>query len=97
MLERFVDGVLRGDDRGRLGELLAEDLGFDEPGEPDGELVADELLGGDLEDLCECVLECAFGGHGVRWYVRSISSSVNCLVSRTKQKIMNQAMRLSPA
>jgi hypothetical protein len=30
-------------------------------------------------------------------YLRSISSRVSCLVSLTKQKIMNQAMRLSPA
>jgi hypothetical protein len=46
------DAVLGGDDGGRLLDLLAEDLGLDEPGQPDCELVADELLGRDLEDLC---------------------------------------------
>ena len=54
MLESVRDAVLGGDDGGRLLDLLAEDLGLDEPGQPDGELVADELLGWDLEDLCVC-------------------------------------------
>ena len=54
VLESIRDAVLGGDDGGRLRDVLAQDLGFDEPGQPDGELVADELLGGDLEDLCWC-------------------------------------------
>lgn len=53
VLESVVDAFLGADDGRRLRDVLAEDLGFDEPGQPDGELVADKLLGGDLEDLCE--------------------------------------------
>jgi hypothetical protein len=41
------------DDGRRLLDVPTEDLGFDEPGQPDCELVADELLGWDLEDLCD--------------------------------------------
>jgi hypothetical protein len=52
MLESGSNAVLGGDDGGRLLDILAQDLGFDEPGQPDGELVADELLRWDLEDLC---------------------------------------------
>jgi hypothetical protein len=47
------DSILRSDDRWRLRDVLSEDLGPEEPREPDEELVADELLGRDLEDLCE--------------------------------------------
>ena len=55
VLESVVDAFLGADDGRRLLDVLAaEDLGFDKPGQPDGELVADELLGGDLEDLCWC-------------------------------------------
>jgi hypothetical protein len=46
------DRVLRRNDRRRLWDVLAEDLGPDEPGQPDCELVADEFLGRHLEDLC---------------------------------------------
>ena len=46
------DSLLRRDDRWRLRDVLAEDLGPDEPREPDEEFVADELLCRDLEDLC---------------------------------------------
>jgi hypothetical protein len=46
------DSILRRDDRRRLRDVLSEDLGPEEPGEPDEEFVADELLGRDLEDLC---------------------------------------------
>ena len=53
VLQRLLDGILGGDDRGRLGEVPAQDLGFEEPGKPDSELVADEFLGGNLEDLCD--------------------------------------------
>lgn len=54
VLESVVDAFLGADDGRRLLDVLAaEDLGFDKPGQPDGELVADELLGGDLEDLCD--------------------------------------------
>ena len=53
VLESVVDALLGADDGRRLLNVLAaEDLGFDEPGQPDGELVADEFLGGNLEDLC---------------------------------------------
>jgi hypothetical protein len=52
MLESGSNAVLGGDDGRRLRDVLAEDFGFDEPGQPDGELVADELLRWDLEDLC---------------------------------------------
>ena len=52
VLESSVHAVLGRDDRRRLGDLLTEDLGLDEPGQCDCELVADELLGRDLEDLC---------------------------------------------
>ena len=52
VLQRLLDRVLGGDDRRRLGDVPAEDLGLEEPGEPDGEFVPDEFLGGDLEDLC---------------------------------------------
>lgn len=53
---RRVKLVLLLDDRRRLRDVLAEDLGLDEPGQPDGEFVADKFLGGDVEDLCICVL-----------------------------------------
>lgn len=53
MLESVRDAFLGADDGGRLLDLLAEDLGLDKPGQPDCELVADELLGRDLEDLCD--------------------------------------------
>jgi hypothetical protein len=50
------DGILGRDDRWRLRDVLAEDLGPEEPREPDEEFVADELLCRDLEDLCDvCV------------------------------------------
>ena len=55
MLESGSNAVLGGDDGGRLRDILAEDFGFDEPGQPDCELVADELFGWDLEDLCAYV------------------------------------------
>ena len=51
MLESIRDAVLGGNDGRRLREFLAEDLGADEPRQPDCELVADELLRRDLEDL----------------------------------------------
>jgi hypothetical protein len=47
------NGVLGRDDRRRLRDVLAQDLGPEEPREPDEELVADELLCRDLEDLCD--------------------------------------------
>lgn len=39
------------DDGRWLGDLLAEEMALDEVGEPDLQLVAEELLGGDREDL----------------------------------------------
>lgn len=53
MLESVRDAFLGANDGGRLLDLLTQDLGLDEPGQPDCELVADELLGRDLEDLCD--------------------------------------------
>lgn len=102
VLESGRDAVFGGDDGGRLRDVLAEDFGFDEPGQPDGELVADEFLGWDLEDLCDDddVSVCFLGRVWWSWvigHLRSISSRVSCFVSRTKQKIMNQAMRFRPA
>lgn len=41
------------DNRGRLGNVLAEDVTFDEVWKPDGQLVADELASWDGEDLCK--------------------------------------------
>ena len=55
MLESGSNAVLGGDDGGRLRHILAENFCFDEPGQPDCELVADELFGWDLEDLCAYV------------------------------------------
>ena len=52
VLESGRDTVLGGDDGRRLRDVLAEDLGPEEPREPDEEFVADELLCRDLEDLC---------------------------------------------
>lgn len=49
--------------------------------------VGEELVEGAIYYMCVCGLI----------NLRSISSRVSCLVSLTKQKIMNQAMRLSPA
>jgi hypothetical protein len=64
--------------------------------EPHGQLIAEETLRWDREDLWRIVSGKDYMRRaGV--YLRSISSRVSCLVSLTKQKIMNQAMRLSPA
>lgn len=52
LLQGRCNRVLRRNDRRRLRKLLAENLGSDEPGQPDGELVADKFLGRHLEDLC---------------------------------------------
>ena len=100
LLQSRRDAVLGGDDGRRLLDVLAEDLGFDEPGQPDCELVADEFLGRDLEDLCYEEVSIVILADMVSvadWHLRSISSSVSCFVSRTKQKIMNQAIRFRPA
>jgi hypothetical protein len=60
------DGILRSDDRWRLRDVLSEDLGPEEPREPDEELVADELLCRDLEDLCGVCVSMLFG-MSCRW------------------------------
>ena len=39
------------DNRGRFGNVPAENVTFDEVGKPDGQLVADELASWDGEDL----------------------------------------------
>ena len=62
VLESVRDAFLGADDGGRLLDVLAEDLGLDEPGQPNGELVADELLGRDLEDLCDKDVSIVFLG-----------------------------------
>lgn len=73
---------------------------LDEVREPDGRLVADELASLDTEDLCKSWLANEFSlkddSKSAR-YVRSSSSRVSSLVSRTKQKIIPQAIKLSPA
>ena len=63
MLESVRDAFLGANDGGRLLDLLAENLGLDEPWQPDGELVADELLGRDLEDLCDEDVSIVFLGN----------------------------------
>lgn len=78
----------------RPGDVLSEDVSLNEPRQPHCQFVVDELLRGNREDLCQSLVG---GHHRMRYYLRSISSRVSCLVSLTKQKIMNQAMRLSPA
>jgi len=101
VLESVRNTVLGGNDGRRLRDVFAEDLGSDEPGKPDCEFVADELLGGDLEDLCGVIVSMYVRlvelGEWVLWRLRSISSRVSCFVSRTKQKIMPQAIRFKPA
>ena len=79
-----------------LGDVLAEDVALDEIGQPDACFVVEEFLCWDGENLWvdvswSCIKHVGFG------CLRSNSSSVSCLVSRTKQNIMPQAMRLSPA
>jgi hypothetical protein len=97
VLESVRNTVFGGNDGRRLRDVFAEDLGFDEPGEPDCKLVADELLGRDLEDLCGVIVSMWNSREWFFWYLRSISSRVSCFVSRTKQKIMPQAIRFKPA
>ena len=63
MLESVCDAFLGADDGGRLLNVLTQDLGLDEPGQPNGELVADELLGRDLEDLCDKDVSIVFLGN----------------------------------
>ena len=46
-------GLGLANDGRRLGDLLAEDVAFDEPGQPYRQLVLDELASRDGEDLCE--------------------------------------------
>ena len=92
VLESVRDAVLGGDDGGRLLDLLAENLGLDEPGQPDCEFVADELLGRDLEDLCGArMLSVVFflGGLGFRgagWQltVDFLESELLCLTDEAK-------------
>lgn len=96
---RVGDLLLLGgrNDGRRLGDLLAEDVALDEVRQPNEQFVRDEFLGGDRKDLWRIPL-----AWDVREYarsdvsLRSSSSRVSCLVSRTKQNIMNQASRLSP-
>jgi hypothetical protein len=91
----FLDKVTLLNNRRWLGNVLAEDFALDEVRQPHLQLVVDELLRRDRKYLCGIVKT---GGALVeRKDLRSISSSVSCLVSLTKQKIMPQAMRFNPA
>lgn len=98
-VDELVDLLLPLDDPGWLHDLASEDVSLDEVWKPDGQFMADEAFGWDGENLC--VRESKWGillnGFGARLHLRSNSSKVSCLVSRTKQKTMPQAIRLSPA
>lgn len=84
-----------GNDTSRLGEMfLAKEVSFPEPWNRDECLMSEELGGGDREYLYQGV---SYVINGMCIDSRSSSSRVNRLVSRTKQKIISQAMRLSPA
>ena len=74
--------------------MAEEDVSLDEPRQPDLGLVRDVLGGRDGEDLCDGSARERVGSVGDS---RSISSRVSCFVSRTKQNIMPQAIRLRPA
>jgi hypothetical protein len=80
----------------RPRDVTSEDFSLNEPRQPHCQLVVDELLRWDREDLCKMLVG-RYRRVGVEMILRSISSRVSCLVSLTKQKIMNQAMRLRPA
>jgi hypothetical protein len=98
VLASVVAPSLRDDRRWPFSMLLEEEVSLAEPREPLGHLMFDELARWDREDLCARRQLQAFVT--MRWagsHLRSISSRVSCLVSLTKQKIMNHAMRLSPA
>ena len=84
------------DDGWWLRNTSTEDVPFDEIRQPLSKLIGDKFLRRDREDLCvarsDYQRNSCFGIN-----LRSISSSVSCFVSRTKQKIMNQAIRFSTA
>lgn len=86
----LLDGV-----RG-LGDVLTEEVTLPEVGDADVDLVAEEVLGGDIEDLCILVSDVHIV-KGPSGNLRSSSSRVSCFVSRRKQKTIPQAMRLRPA
>lgn len=48
-----VDRLLNLDNRRGLGDSLAEDVSLEEIRQPRVQLIADKVLGGDREDLCE--------------------------------------------
>ena len=93
MSDIAVGLVGRGDDRRRLGDPLPENVSLEHIRQPHLGLVRDVLTGRDGEDLCDVSAALRGKSNGSR----SISSSVNCLVSRTKKKIKDQAIRLRPA
>ena len=86
------------DDWWWLGDVLSEDVSPDKPRQPHGQLMGDKMLRWDGEDLCgERTSAGGQNGSSEVFNLRSNSSRVSCLVSLTKQKIINQAIRLSPA
>jgi hypothetical protein len=91
----LLDAVARRVQKRGLGDLLAHDVALEEVREPDFGFVFEVDGCGDGEDLC-CVVSIV-GKRVILGDLRSNSSRVSCLVSRTKQKIMPHAMRLRPA
>lgn len=89
--------VVRRDDRWWLLDLLAENMTFDEVRQPDSEFMADEFARWNGKDLCRRISFFANINVVRLFHLRSNSSSVSCLVSLTKQKIMPQAIKFSPA
>lgn len=81
-------------DGGRLFDLLAEEVALDEVREPNFHLVAEELLGRDREDLVNFFKRLGMLASSPIIRRKELTS---CLVSRTKQKIMNQAIKFKPA
>lgn len=96
----IVDIVRLFDDWRWLNNLLAEDVALDEIRQPDLHLIAEELLRRDREDLVDflkslCMLANTHTKQIIDIHGQEVLTS--CFVSRTKAKIMNQAIRLRPA
>lgn len=53
LFAQSIDSLGLLNDRRRPSDLLSEDLGLDEPREPDLQLIADKALRWDRENLCE--------------------------------------------
>lgn len=86
--------ILLFNDRRWLRNIASEDVTFNEIRQPD----LRTLLAFETISTCNHTFDSyamnSFVGTEKTW---SISSSVNCLVSRTKQKIINHAARFKPA